>query len=81
MTTNAEAVTAAGTLSSLGTNSLVERCLNDAYLNAGSGSEYHRRGAQAVMVLANGDVIISGTTLAPVDPVITIAGTPISLRP
>lgn len=76
MTANAKAVTVAGTLSSLGTNILVEGASTIPTLAASITAA-----GQAVTVLANGDVIISSTTLAPVDPVITIAGTPISLGP
>ena len=78
MTTNAEAVTVAGTPSSLGTNSLVEGASTITISTPSLAASITAAG-QAVTVLANGDVIISGTTLAPVDPVITIGGTPISL--
>ena len=77
MTTNAEAVTVAGTLSSLGTNILVEGASTIPISTPALPASITAAG-QAVTVLANGDVIISSTTLAPVDPVITIA---VSLGP
>ena len=80
MTTNSEAVPVAGTLSSLGTNGLVEGASTMPISTPPLAASITAAG-QAVTVLTNGDVIISGTTLAPVDPVITIAGTPISLGP
>ena len=80
MTANAEAVTVAGTLSSLGSNILVEGASTIPISTPALAASVTAAG-QAVTVLANGDVIISSTTLAPVDPVITIAGTPISLGP
>ena len=80
MTTNAKAVTVAGTLSSLGTNSLVEGASMMPISTPALAASITAAG-QAVTVLANGDVIISVTTLTPDDPVITIAGTPTSLGP
>ncbi|KAL2049186.1 hypothetical protein ABVK25_010536 [Lepraria finkii] len=77
MTTNTEAVTVAGTLSSLGTNILVEGASTIPISTLALPASITAAG-QAVTVLANGDVIISSTTLAPVDPVITIA---VSLGP
>lgn len=75
---NAPAITVAGMSFSVGTNGLVVGTSTIPIPTPAPLAVYTAAG-QAMSILANGDIIMSGTTLVPNAPGITIAGTPISL--
>jgi len=78
LTPNAPAISISGTPISLGTDGLVIGTSIIPVPTPAPGTLITAAG-QAVTALANGNIVIAGTTLAPNAAVVTISGTPISL--